>query len=652
MAIYISSRNTYSVTVGWSSHSSLVSTYNIEVFAGTSASGTKVFSSYGISKSTFSMYCNGLSANSTYTVKLYSRNSSNSTIKVENITFGTPPNAITSCYASSITTSSFYANWTTPPNGAGYYRITVTQGGYTVLNTTTYSTSYYVSGLSSGTQYYVSITPVGDYDGYSGSAGSFYATTTAIVYPPSSMGTIYVNSLSSQATISWNSVSGADRYNVEIYDGTSTSGTRVDYSYGLTSTSYTTYALQAGRPYTVKAYANNSAGNGGFNTTTFYTTIPVIGAYSTSSTSDSISFSWGGVSGASGYTVEVREGSSIGTRIVYANTTSTSYSVYNLKPATPYWVNVYAYSSYVNGSNRATTITTLNAPPVAPSNFSISSRLSNGFTCSWSSVSGATGYNLEAYHANTGQYIGNVRTTGTSATITGMNEYVAYQLKLYAYNNEGNGSPAYINGTTLDVTAPNVSINSVQTEGKMYISWSANDSHSGLRSASKFAVSISNRNGSTYYHKAYTDNYYYTFIDDGNGLEFVNGATYYMRVIAYDADNNTSASTSGMVTYRNARPANWSWHTEKVKGQPIKVTATEWNSLCTRINQFRQYKGFSNYNFTTVVTGNIITASVYNEARNAISSMTTTNLPSTVSVGTKITADLLNGLVTAMNGIT
>src|SRR5690606_31094225 len=102
---------------------------------------------------------------------------------------------------------------------------------------------------------------------------------------------------------------------------------------------------------------------------------------------------------------------------------------------------------------------------------------------------------------------------------------------------------------------------------------------------------------------------------------FIHNSNYYMQVSAYDNAGNSS-TRNVQVTYKVARPNNWTWHTPKVAGQPISLTASEWNSFCLRINQFRQYRGLQNYNFTTVYSGNIITASVINEARSAMSSMT------------------------------
>lgn len=68
----------------------------------------------------------------------------------------------------------------------------------------------------------------------------------------------------------------------------------------------------------------------------------------------------------------------------------------------------------------------------------------------------------------------------------------------------------------------------------------------------------------------------------------------------------------------NQRPSNWNWTNSFVSGQNINITATEWNNFCSRINEFRRYRGYGNYSFTQVSRNQDMRASVANEARAAI----------------------------------
>lgn len=82
----------------------------------------------------------------------------------------------------------------------------------------------------------------------------------------------------------------------------------------------------------------------------------------------------------------------------------------------------------------------------------------------------------------------------------------------------------------------------------------------------------------------------------------------------YPAGSATVTVTSATV----ARPANWNWTNSFVSGQNINITATEWNNFCSRINEFRRYRGYGNYSFTVVSRNQDMRASVANEARAAI----------------------------------
>jgi hypothetical protein len=83
------------------------------------------------------------------------------------------------------------------------------------------------------------------------------------------------------------------------------------------------------------------------------------------------------------------------------------------------------------------------------------------------------------------------------------------------------------------------------------------------------------------------------------------------------------------------RPQNWSWvslsssipfsstYLDNGVRKGNIVDAIEWNNFCSRINEFRKYKGLGNYTFTTVGSKQALTQAIYNEAVNSISSMTT-----------------------------
>jgi hypothetical protein len=134
--------------------------------------------------------------------------------------------------------------------------------------------------------------------------------------------------------------------------------------------------------------------------------------------------------------------------------------------------------------------------------------------------------------------------------------------------------------------------------------------------------------------------------------------------IFMDADLYSLAGSSWLtVTVGGSRPTNWAWTTSFVSGGSMTyysakkytvLPASEWNNFTTRINDFRSYKGLSNYSFTTVSAGTTFTATIYNQARNAINDMSpSTTVPSAVtSQVTKVTAYHFTRLRDALNSIT
>ncbi len=102
----------------------------------------------------------------------------------------------------------------------------------------------------------------------------------------------------------------------------------------------------------------------------------------------------------------------------------------------------------------------------------------------------------------------------------------------------------------------------------------------------------------------------------------------------------------------SARPPNFQWDIPKVSGQPFQVTAIEWNKFTTRINDFRRYKGLSNYSFLTVEKGDTFYASTFNTAITAISAMNPPiSPPSAVTPKSDILASYLNKIVESLNSI-
>lgn len=90
----------------------------------------------------------------------------------------------------------------------------------------------------------------------------------------------------------------------------------------------------------------------------------------------------------------------------------------------------------------------------------------------------------------------------------------------------------------------------------------------------------------------------------------------------------------------------------------IVMPASTWNSFTSKINSLRAYydrkygTSLGNYSFTSVSSGATFTATIYNQAINAINAMFDTyEYLSTLSSGASITAALLMGLQSKLNSV-
>ena len=525
------------------------------------------------------------------------------------------------------------------------------------------SLSFTATGLTAGTDYYCEwylSTGISTYSDY------IYISTDAPPRPPIVGDVSYVsvsNYSAGTIGVSWGSASNATTYRIEV-----------SYAYGgyITSTSSTgNYVTISGLPQgtylQVKVYGsryddgwgwNNGGANYGYITTTDYSVGGVGNVYVNQlSTSGALNIQWSYATNATSYRLEVYDYYN-GDTLAFSDygITYNSYTVYGLRENTYYKVKVYGQGSYGNGNPSYGYGWTKSFAPASLTGLSAwAGTASGGIHASWNVATNATGYIWEIYRgtSTSGVYITGSNTTGTSMSYTGLAEYTTYTIKVYGTRSGySNGGYQTTTVTTKDLTKPSVSITSSDGRGRMYISFSASDSMSGMRTYDTYYTEISNANGSSYSRGAYTTSTYKTFTEDAYGNAFVHDAYYYMRVVAYDAEGNNQ-STNVRVQYKVARPSEWTWHTSKVAGGVISLTANEWNSFCTKINQFRQYKSLSNYSFATATSGSIITASIVNQAVNAISAMNPpTSTPSTtVSKSTVITASFFNTLSRSLNSI-
>lgn len=91
-------------------------------------------------------------------------------------------------------------------------------------------------------------------------------------------------------------------------------------------------------------------------------------------------------------------------------------------------------------------------------------------------------------------------------------------------------------------------------------------------------------------------------------------------------DSHYSIKNSINISISGGKPEKWVW-SSRIRSEVTlpcdsngihPISAVEWNNFTKRINEFRNYAGYNDYNFTIVSSNTPLTASIYNEAVAAI----------------------------------
>lgn len=276
-------------------------------------------------------------------------------------------------------------------------------------------------------------------------------------------------------------------------------------------------------------------------------------------------------------------------------------------------------------------------------------RIDGGFEFSWGGA-----YDAEYFKVRLTRNYDSVTQTKTVyskyAEFTGLQYGVAYTVEVRAYyssSNYGNYEFGYTCTTSpaqprFTATSRNgvitVSYNLTDESNVSYVYINLYDSNNSSVIQTKTLTSAS---GSFSYNKVSDGTYYIraqsVFVYGGSNL--------------YCVDDYGDRYTLTKSITVSSRPASFSWTYSKTAGADFNLKATEWNSFTSKINEFRDWKGLSDYSFTTAVKGNTFTAAMFNQAVTAINAMYSNNPLSSVSKGSTVTAYILNNIVSVLNNV-
>jgi hypothetical protein len=214
---------------------------------------------------------------------------------------------------------------------------------------------------------------------------SVASTGTTIPATPGGLAAA-VNS-TSQITVTWNSVSNATGYDLQV-DGATVSSVTSPYVHS---------GLAAGSKHTYAVRAKNSAGASAFSasvsaTTQTTTTVPTTptGLTATVNSSSQITVTWTAVSNATGYDLQVDGAtvSSVTSPYVHSGLAVSSTHSYAVRAKNS--AGASAFSASVSATTQAAATV-----PATPTGLTATVNSSSQITVAWNAVSNATGYDLQ-----------------------------------------------------------------------------------------------------------------------------------------------------------------------------------------------------------------------------------------------------------------
>jgi len=520
------------ITVVWGSVTGATGYY---IYRSTIADG--VYSQIGTS-ATASYEDNPLQSSTTYYYKVAAYNSGGTGSQSSYASATTPPDVPIGVTATVNSVSSITISWESVTGATGYnvYRSTTADGTYIFVSASA-TISYTNTGLSSGTIYYYKVQA---YNSVVTGTQSGYISVATLPNMPTGV-TATANSTSS-ITVSWGSVTGADRY--YIYRSAAASGAYSEIGTSETA-SYADNSLSSSTTYYYKIAAYNSGGIGSQSNYASTATLPDVptGVTATANSTSSITVSWGSVTGATGYIIYRCESSSGTYTQVGSTSATTSYTNTDLSPGRYYFYKIAAYNSGGAGtqSSYAYTATPLGVPTgvTAAVVYDIEYKYSPvlpSVIVSWEPVTGAIEYYIYSSTTANGTYshVGSTSET-TSYTERNPTHGVTHYYKIVAFAHSGESTQSSYASATIPFEAP--------TYVRTYVSAGANSTSSiyvtwnhpgGMDKVDGFYIYRSTTPGGTYSQigsVAKMDGATSLYIDNN----ISSGTTYYYKVAAYNS---------------------------------------------------------------------------------------------------------------------
>lgn len=398
--------------------------------------------------------------------------------------------------AERISNNQIRITWNAAEDAAGYY-VFVKNGvnsAFNFCNSTT-ATSVTYTEPTPGAAYYFAVRP------YFYSDATYVGKMSETVYnneylvAPTGVNASYDPS-TGQATITWDKVPGADRY--EVYRATSENGTYA-MIYSNTGTRFVTSNMSAGGTYYFKIKAindDNAAGNSPFSAVVAVTASD-LGTPVVSSGIDSqgrIMLTWEYIQGADGYEV-YRSNSSTGTFTRLSSQTGNTFYNGSVNPGQVYYYKVRAISNSSSKYTESSTVAQIAklAQPVVKTTTNNDGKP----VLSWSAVRGADRYEVYRAVSADGTYTNISSLTSTSYTDTAASVGSTYYYKVLAASDMDQNANTESKVVNITCVAPAASIDRYSGNNRYETAFAVADALKEQQGVDKFENII----------VAYGDNY-------------------------------------------------------------------------------------------------------------------------------------------------
>jgi hypothetical protein len=420
----------------------------------------------------------GLSLGTQYSIETTAWNSTGQSPDsncVQATTSSSVPAAPASLVVTTKTTTHLSLTWSNSGvvgglNNTVYYKAgnACTATGMTAISMSGVTTSYTITGLTTGVQYAIEVT-VWNSTGQSADSNCYLNDTATVPAAPS--GLTFVSATTTSISVSWTNPSGGGLVNNTVYFkiGNSCGAETNAINMAGIGTSTDITGLMTGDTYAIEVASWNATGESGFSNCLIATASAIPSAPTslmvTATTTTTISLSWtnpggGGLVNNTVYYIAGSACAASGMTAINIGSVVTSKQITSLVTATQYALEVTAWNSSGQSPDSNCVITTTAQDPAAPTGLSAMDITETTITWMWTNPSGGglTSNSLYWYSNDTcsGQPVSEYISGSaiTSHDVTGLLVDQEYSALVYASNNTGTGpASSCATGTTLSAVS-------------------------------------------------------------------------------------------------------------------------------------------------------------------------------------------------------